>query len=336
VALDGLDDLFRRRVDLGATGTPLERLDRLRARLGGGPRLWVKRDDLMSRGLGGNKLRKLELLLHDARAEGAGAIGTIGRPTSNHARLTAAACRLLDLECHAFLMGLDDAPRSGNAHLLDLLGARVHALAGGRRAADAEREARARFAEACAADGRRGFWITWGANSVRGALGYVLAAREIAAQLAADGERLAAVFLAMGTGGTLAGLAPGAALFLPGAEVVAYAVSPAGAQVAGGLPDVAEQVAAVAAALEAAGAPVPTPRFRVEHSEVGEGYARPTAAAGAAARLLAETEALFVDPVYTAKALAGLLAELRAARYADGDAVLFLHTGGTPELFAPG
>jgi D-cysteine desulfhydrase len=74
----------------------------------------------------------------------------------------------------------------------------------------------------------------------------------------------------------------------------------------------------------------------VEHSEVGLGYARPTAAAGAATRLLAETEALFVDPVYTAKALAGLLAELRAARYADGDAVLFLHTGGTPELFAPG
>jgi 1-aminocyclopropane-1-carboxylate deaminase/D-cysteine desulfhydrase-like pyridoxal-dependent ACC family enzyme len=183
--------------------------------------------------------------------------------------------------------------------------------------------------------GGRGFWITWGANSVRGALGYVIAAREIADQLRALGEAPPeAVFLALGTGGTLAGLAPGCTLHLPDTEVVGYAVSPQGAQVAGGLPAIAEQITRATDYLGKGDASRIQPRYRVEYSQVGDGYGRPTAGSTEAIRLLAQTEAIFVDPVYTAKAFAGLLAEWRAGRFDARASVLFLHTGGVPELLA--
>jgi 1-aminocyclopropane-1-carboxylate deaminase/D-cysteine desulfhydrase-like pyridoxal-dependent ACC family enzyme len=330
-----LRQLFDLRLELGARETPLEPLDRLRRELGRGPRLWIKRDDLMSRALGGNKLRKLEFLLHDARADGATAVGTIGGPTSNHLRITACASTWLGFRPYCFVVGDTSVSQGGNLRLLELLGATVCDASTRGSIREAGERARAEFETRCQSEGLRGFWITFGGASIRGDLGYVLAARELAAQLASLSVQVRprAIFVAVGTGGTFTGLVAGAAMYLPTVEVVGYAVSPKGAQVFSGLPSVASQITRLSDRLRAEGATISEPRFRFEHGQVGKGYAEPTEAADRAIRLLARTEGIFLDPVYTGKAFAGLLSELEAERFNEDDDVIFVHTGGLPGLF---
>lgn len=287
----------------------------------------------MSRALGGNKLRKLEFLLWEARRAGATAIGTIGGPTSNHLRITASAALQLGMKPYAFVAGNADVAQGGNLRLLELLGATICELGSGRSAAEMANDARDDFASRCVEAGVRGHFITYGGASLAGDLGYVLGARELAGQLSAIGRKPTALYVAVGTGGTAVGLAVGAALYLPETDVVGYAVTAKGAQVFAGLGSVTAQIARLAAAVRATGATLPEPRFRMEHGQVGTGYAEDTVAATEAIELLARTEGIFVDPVYTGKALAGLIAEVRAGRYVETDDVVFVHTGGLPGLF---
>ena len=341
VDASALEGLLAQRLDLGARNTPLEPLDRLRSALGCAPRLWIKRDDVMSRALGGNKLRKLEFLLWEAQRAGATAIGTIGGPTSNHLRITASAALQLGMKPYAYVAGNADIAQGGNLRLLQLLGATICELGSGRSALEMANEARDDFAARCGKEGLRGHFITYGGASLAGDLGYVLGARELATQLSALGRKPTALYVAVGTGGTAVGLAVGAALYLPETDVVGYAVTAKGAQVFAGLGSVGAQLgrlvaavrAAMPAALPATGATLPEPRFRMDHGQLGAGYAEATDAATEAIELLARTEGIFVDPVYTGKALAGLIAEVRAGRYAESDDVIFVHTGGLPGLF---
>jgi 1-aminocyclopropane-1-carboxylate deaminase/D-cysteine desulfhydrase-like pyridoxal-dependent ACC family enzyme len=328
-SLERSDPLLGPRLDLGATGTPLERADRLRAVLGRDcPTLWLKRDDFQPIAFGGNKLRKLELLLHDARSAGATAVGTVGGPTSNHLRLTAAAALRVGLSPHAYVLGDPSPAQGGNLRLLELLGVAPVGISAEGGVRDQVARARAHFETNVTEAGGRGFWIDLGGASLRGDLSYVGCAREIAADLAARGRRPAALYAAVGTGGTCAGLAVGCALFCPDAEVVGYAVNAKGTQVFAGLPSVNGQIARLRQHLQA-----PEARFRLLHTEVGAGYAVPTASAKEAIELLARTEGSFLDPVYTGKAMAGLLGELRAGRFRPEDDVVFIHTGGGPGLF---
>ena len=331
------EDLNRRldafqRVALFDAPTPIQRLERVERALGlgaGGPRLFVKRDDLMGLGGGGNKLRKLEFLLGEAIAQGCDTFVTTGARQSNHARLSAAAAARMGLAAELMLTDTvareDDAYRHNGNQLLDaLLGARVHHLP---CSADALAAAHARAGQ-LRAEGRRPYVVGAGGSSPVGALGYASCAAEIRAQEAVLGLAFERIVVANGSHGTHAGLAAGmAAAGDDPRRVLSFTVLAELDEALRGTHALAEATLALLG-----GAALPEAAIRVDGSQRGESYGVPTEAMRAAVRLMARTEGLLLDPVYSGKAFAGVLAGLAERRFA-GD-VLFVMTGGTPGLFA--
>ncbi|GGF15469.1 D-cysteine desulfhydrase [Aliidongia dinghuensis] len=330
-ALDRFD-----RLSLLDGATPIQRLERLERALGPaaeGVRLFVKRDDLMGIGGGGNKLRKLEFLMGAALAQQADTFITTGGIQSNHGRLSAAVSARLGLACELVLTRVvprDDTEyrRNGNILLDGLFGATIHELPG---SADALAVAEARAAE-LRRQGRRPYVVGSGGSSPVGCLGYAACAREIAAQQAAVAPGgFARIIVPNGSAGTHAGLAAGfAALGLDPALVHSFTVLAPEAAARSRTLDLARATLALlsdTASLE-------PDAIRVAGDQLGDGYGLPTDAMFEAVRLIARTEGLLLDPVYSGKAFAGLLAAVRAGAFRPGDAVLFVMTGGTPGLFA--
>ncbi|MGY1831092.1 pyridoxal-phosphate dependent enzyme [Geodermatophilus sp. SYSU D01180] len=288
--------------------TPLDPAPRLAAALGLRPGdLAVKRDDLTDLG-GGNKVRKLEHLVAEATGDGATVLVTSGGVQSNHARMTAAAAARLGLGAVLVLHGTPSAQRPGNLALEGALGARVVVVAG-------PDDVDARVAEVAAelrAAGEVPAVLPLGGSSPTGARGYLACADELREQ--APGARH--VVVAVGSGGTMAGLVAGL-----GAERVLGVDT-------GAVPDPAERVAALVTALGGSAA-----GLRLRRDQVGDGYGARTDAAVAALRTAAGTEGLLLDPVYTAKALAGLAAAVADGSVRPGERTVFVHTGGLPGLF---
>ncbi len=317
------------RLGLVALPTPLEPMPRLSAALGG-PRLWVKREDLCGRGLGGNKMRKLDLVLHEAVRQGADTLVSGGVVQSNSQRQVAAAAAQLGLACHlAVYHGRVVPPGaayggSGNALLNRLFGAVLHDVpwTGDRNGAIAA------LVEQLRGNGRRPFLVPYGVSSPLGAVGYASAGLEIAEQSAALGFTPAAIVFCSGSGATQAGLALAAAACLPGTEVVGIDIDAEPERVR---TDVARYVAGAAGLLEVAIDPA---TLEVVAGHAGPAYGVPHAATLDALQLAARTEALVLDPVYSAKGLAGLIALLRAGRWRAEQHVVFVHTGGAPSVFA--
>ncbi len=306
--------------------SPLTRMPRFSAALGGGIDIWIKREDLLPLAFGGNKLRNLEFLVGAALAQEADTLVTTGRRWSNHARLTAAAGAVAGLDVHLVLSG--PVLRQANAGIvLDvLLGATVH------RTATDDRAERVDLVETVLADlrgaGRRPYVIGTGGSGVVGATGQVLAALEMAEQAAEAGLLVDRIVVPTATGGTHAGLVVGCAL-------AANRVAVTGVLVAGSDAELRPSIAATMAGLAATtGVSLAADAIELDASQLGEGYGRPTEAAAEAARLLARTEGILVDPIYTAKALAWLVARARAGAL-DGRTVVFWHAGGLPGLFEP-
>ncbi len=313
--------------------TPLEPLDALRAALGGGPRLWIKRDDCTGLATGGNKTRKLEYLCAEAQYLGADTLVTQGATQSNHCRQTAAAAARLGMRCVLLLerrvdsASLPDAAAyegNGNVLLDGLLGAEIRWYpSGGEMNAELEvvghqlREA-----------GRRPYLIPGGGSNPRGALGYVHCALELQSQALATGLRIDHVVHATGSTGTQAGLVVGFQGSNSGIPVLGVSVRhPRAAQ--------EEKVHALACATaELAGVPAP-PRESVvvDDGHVGGGYGVPTPGMREALSLLARHEGILLDPVYSGKGMAGLVARVRAGAYRDDENVVFVHTGGSVGLF---
>jgi D-cysteine desulfhydrase family pyridoxal phosphate-dependent enzyme len=317
------------RVLLGETPTPLRPLDRLSAALG--RPVFVKRDDLLGPALGGNKTRKLEYLLADARRLGAKKVVTFGGLQSNHARLTAAAASMVGLEPHLFYFDARPKTLTGNLLLNELLGARMHFFPlSPKRPRPRSLESTIRLARLLARL-RVGphYFIPVGGHTWTGALGYVRAALEIDEQARGLGVGDAWLVVAAGSGGTLAGL-------LAGLRLIGSRLRPLGIDVGNLWKDFPASVACLASEVcERLGepfafAPVDVPL--VEGTYVGEAYGRPSEAGHAAIERLARSEGILLDPVYTAKAFGGLLGEAR--RFARAEPVVFLHTGGVPALFA--
>jgi L-cysteate sulfo-lyase len=315
--------------------TPIQRLDRLEAQLGDalrGVRLFVKRDDHMPLGGGGNKLRKLEFLIGRALADGTDTLITMGGLQSNHARLTAAAAARAGLACELMLarpVPRDDADyeRNGNVLLDGILGAKVHDFHG---AVDTLALAEER-AQALRGEGRHVSVMPTGGSTPLGSLGYAKCAEEIAAQSQTLGVAFDAVVLANGSSGTHAGLAAGFAALGQGASLVrSYAVL----YDQGKTLEATRKLAREALVLMQSPAGIADEDIRIDGSHRGEGYGIPTQEMIAAVRLMARTEGLLLDPVYSGKAFAGLLADIQAGRYAAGQSVLFVMTGGAPGLFA--
>lgn len=297
------------RLTLGTWPTPLDDCPRLSAELGA--TVLVKRDDVNGLGAGGNKLRKLEFSLARALADGVDTVITFGGVQTNHGRLTAAACARLGLRCELVLTRIVPRSgfaydRSGNVALDELFGARIHVC-------DTDQQA-AKLAADLATDAS--VTLPVGGSSGLGVLGYVAAARELREQL---GERkVDRVVCAVGTGGTVAGLAVGADLPITAATVSRDATTAR-----------AEIERLVAAAADELGAkPPPVDHVDVDDRALGPGYGVPTEAAWSAIRLFARTEGILLDPVYTGKAAAALVDDVR-----PGETVVFLHTGGLPGLY---
>jgi len=307
--------------------SPLQRLPRLSDALGGRLEVWIKREDLLPLAFGGNKLRNLEFLLGAALSEGADCLVSSGRRWSNHARLTAAAGARAGLPVHLVLSGPATEPPNPGLRLDRLLGATVH------QTVTADRQEReslvAQVAGQLRAEGRRPYQIGVGGSGVTGAIGQVLAGLELVEDTAARGFVPDRLILPTATGGTQAGLLVGLATAEVSTAVLGFTVAHPAAELR---PKV---VALVSGLATVPGLPaVPDAAIVLDDRELGAGYGVATAEAEVATSLLARTEGILVDPIYTAKALAGLIAQARDGEL-DGKTVVFWHAGGTPGLFEP-
>jgi 1-aminocyclopropane-1-carboxylate deaminase/D-cysteine desulfhydrase-like pyridoxal-dependent ACC family enzyme len=320
------DPVRYRRFALLDGPSPLQRLTRFERALGGRARVWIKREDLLPLAFGGNKLRNLEFLVGAALADGADTLVTVGRRWSNHARLTAAAGARAGLQVHLVLSGPVTEPLNPGIELDELLGATVH------QAITADRAERSALLERMVgelrANGRRVAVVGVGGSGVTGVLGQVLAAFELADQAEALGFEPDDVVLPSATGGTHAGLLVGLRTAGLSTAVHGIAVTPPD-EVGPAVGRLVDELGAVDGLASLA-----SDEIDLDPRQLGGGYGIPTKAAADATRLLARTEGIFVDPIYTAKALAGLIELVRSGWLDDHD-VVFWHAGGTPGLFEP-
>jgi 1-aminocyclopropane-1-carboxylate deaminase/D-cysteine desulfhydrase-like pyridoxal-dependent ACC family enzyme len=281
--------------------------------------VWIKREDLLPVAFGGNKLRNLEYLIGTARAEGCDTLVTSGRRWSNHARLTAAAGAMAGLAVHLVLSGPPSDPPGPGVQLMRRFGATIHQLPTADRAAREARVAQV-AAEVTAARGRP-YVIETGGTGPIGAYGQLIAGRELIDQARVIGLGLDRIVLASATGGTQAGLVAAVA---PSMKVTGVVVARSSDELR----------PIIASTVEALGGPIDADSIDLDETQLGDGYGRPSPAAADTAELLAKTEGILVDPIYTAKALAGLIAGVRSGAW-DGERVVFWHAGGLPGLFEP-
>lgn len=319
-------DRFKR-LDLIGAPTPLEKLERLSAWVGRD--LYIKRDDTTTLALGGNKVRKLEYLAADALAKGADTLITAGAIQSNHVRQTAALAARLGLGCVALLenpIGSEDPNylKNGNRLLLELFDAKVELV----ESLDNADELLQALAVRLHASGKKPYLVPIGGSSPVGALGYVRAGFELAEQIEQTGETFAAVVTASGSAGTHSGLALALADSHPDLPVIGVTVSRSEEAQLPKVQGLAERTA------ELLGVALPE-RFKVNlwDEYYAPRYGEPNAGTLAAIKLVASQEGLLLDPVYTGKAMAGLLDGIGRQRFDDGP-IIFLHTGGAPALFA--
>lgn len=307
----------------------------------GGPRVWIKRDDLTGLGGGGNKARKLEFLCGDAVAGGAKALVTVGASQSNHCRMTAAAGARLGLEVHLVLSGDrpgDHQPLRGNQLLSSMFGAQMHHTGAAESHWGELEIVRETLTDQLAAERLAPYSIPIGGSTAVGALGYALAFVELIDQFDELGSTPAAIVFTSSSGGTHAGLLAGrAALIASGRltaetapDIVAIGVAKG---VNLGIPDIAD-LANQVLALMRVDAVVDAGDVEVDTGWMGEDYAVPTAAGAAAIEWAATTGGWLMDEVYSGKGLSGMLGLAASDRWGTDDEVVFIHTGGWPALFA--
>ena len=304
------------RVKLGVLPTPIHRLEGISAMLG--TNVYVKRDDLTGLGLGGNKVRKLEFLLADAREKGAEVVFTTGGAQSNHAMLTAAAANKLGMKAILILKKRGVTDRKGNVLLEHLLGTDVRFMD-----TDDYQDIYDEMDRVGKELGVPYYKIPVGGSNCLGSLGYVSCVREIRDQ----GIHFDHILSAEGSGGTTAGLALGARLYLPDMKVYGMMVD-------------TDDFATITADLMKGACELLQTDLAVTREDyilrnmAGPGYAIPSEEGNAAVQIMAEKEGLFLDPVYTGKAFAGLIALAKEGAFGKDDNVLFIHTGGAGGLFA--
>ncbi|SMP45394.1 D-cysteine desulfhydrase [Desulfonatronum zhilinae] len=318
----------RRRYTAGQT--PIEFLPRFSAALGG-PNIYIKRDDLLGLTSGGNKTRKLEFLVADALVQDADTLITCGAVQSNHCRLTLAAAVKEGLKCRLVLEervpGSYNPEASGNNFLFNLLGVEKITVV---PAGSSMMEAMAKVADELAGEGRKGYIIPGGGSNTIGATGYVACAQEIQDQLFVQGLNIDRLCVASGSAGTHAGLLTGFLGCNMNIPIVGVGVSRDSADQEPLVHELAVKTA------QRVGIKQDIPRETV----VAFGdywrpkYSVPNKKMVEAVNLMAKTEGILLDPVYTGKAVAGLIDLSRKGYFKNGENVLYVHTGGSPALYA--
>ncbi|HZK53599.1 MAG TPA: D-cysteine desulfhydrase [Desulfosporosinus sp.] len=318
----------RRRYTQGKT--PLEFLPNFSKALGG-PNIYIKRDDLLGLTSGGNKTRKLEFLVADAIAQGADTLITCGAVQSNHCRLTLAAAVKEGLKCRLILeervKDSYNPEASGNNFLFRLLGVEsVKVVPLGSNFVDLMQEVK----DELAAEGRKGYIIPGGGSNVIGATGYVACAQEILEQTFDMGLNLDYVVTTSGSGGTHGGLLVGFYGNNSNIPIIGVSVRAAKEKQEKMIFELAQKTADHVGV----NGKIPREAVNVIDDYVGAGYSVPTDAMVEAVQLLARTEGILLDPVYTGKAMSGLMGLIRKGHFKKDDNVLFIHTGGSPALYA--
>lgn len=317
----------RRKYTVGQT--PIEKLERLSQALGG-PAISIKRDDLLGLTAGGNKTRKLEYLVADALKQGADTLITCGAVQSNHCRLTLAAAVKEGLHCQLVLSepetGGYNPQVSGNHLLFHLLGAeKIEVIPSNGDMLQAMEV----MAESLMKEGRKAYLIPVGGSNEIGTLGYMACAEEIEQQAWEMGIPYDYVVTATGSAGTQAGLIAGFLARQSNTNVIGINVSRDRAAQESKVLDLLHRTAG----LVGLQGEIPASAVRCEDQYVGPGYAIPTEEMIEAVQLVARTEGILLDPVYTGKAMAGLIGMIRGCQFTKDDHVLFLHTGGSPALY---
>jgi D-cysteine desulfhydrase family pyridoxal phosphate-dependent enzyme len=324
------------RLHLGEFPTPLQELKNLSRTLGG-PRIFVKRDDQTGLGLGGNKLRKLEYALAEAVAQGATAVITVGGPQSNHVRLTTAACNKLGLKTILVIRGKLPAKPSGNLLIDHILGpSEIHYVGADGFPAKGELDRIAdekadEIAARLRSEGEVPYFIPNGCRAIHGAMGYASCVLELVSQFRDLQLAPTALFTAIGTSSTHTGLVLGSHMFAQDQlRIVGISVASTSdvlsARVALQLNDALDVFELQSEISREA--------IVILDQYVGNGYGIPTVAMKEAVLLTARSEGVLLDPVYTGKAMSGLIDRVQAGDYTPDDVVVLLHTGGTPALFA--
>jgi len=304
------------KVSLGVFPTPIHRLNNISRLLE--TNVYIKRDDMTGLGLGGNKVRKLEYLLAQAKEQGAQIVFTTGGAQSNHAMLTAAACRKMGMEPILILKKRGVTERKGNQLLEHLMGVDVRFMD-----TNSYDDIYAEMDRIGREMGKPYYKIPCGGSNALGTLGYVDCVREMKEQ----GMEFDHIICAEGSGGTMAGLALGAKLHMPGARVTGMMVD------TDPFDQITVRLMREAAALLGAEMEIDRADFDLRDM-CGPGYAIASQAGNAAVSMMAENEGIFLDPVYTGKAFAGLAAMAKEGAFAPEDRVLFVHSGGAGGLFA--
>lgn len=310
-----------KRLPLANLLTPIERADRLRRLIPGAPHLYVKRDDLTGYFGGGNKLRKLEYTMADAVAKGATTVLTTGSITSNLARTTALVARRLGLKCVLVLNGSDLQTARANARISELLGVAVHIVA----TREDREQTMSKIAASLLEQGERVYQIPLGASNEIGSLGMVAAMEELGIQQLELGEQFDWIVVATSSGGTQAGLEAGKSLFgYRNLRILGISADDPAESIK---QSVRTALNPMLASLGLSNGDTPEDLL-VDDRFVGPGYGIASWASAEAGRLFADAEGLLLDPVYTSKAAAGLIAYCREGLFDASDRVLFWHTGG--------
>lgn len=315
------------RQTLGFLPTPLVELKRL-SRFLRGPRIWIKRDDMTGLAFGGNKTRKLEFLVGDALAQGADTLVTGGAAQSNHCRQTAAAAAMCGIECHLALGGTPPEIANGNLLLDGLLGAHIHWCSEQRKG-----EQIPRIVAQLQVAGKTPYVVPYGGSSKVGALGYVDAVCELDGQLSTMGEKISHMVFASSSGGTHAGLILGKQISGLDAKIIGILIEKESIGESR-LEQTIVTLANDAAAHLGVDTHFQEKDLQLNADYVGGGYGVIGDLEREAIALLATHEGILLDPVYTARAMGGMIDLIRRGEFAQDDNVLFWHTGGGPALFA--
>jgi len=310
--------------------TPVEKLERLSKELNG-PNIYMKRDDLLGLAAGGNKTRKLEFLMADALAKGADTIITCGAVQSNHCRLTLAAAVKEGLKCQFVLEervpNSYDINNNGNNFLYKLMDIEeVYVVPGGSDVMGKMQE----VAKNLEAQGRKPYIVPGGGSNEIGALGYVSCAVEVLTQIYEKGIKIDHIVLTSGSAGTHSGFLAGIIGSNAGIPVTGIGINKKKDIQSENVYNLCQKVAAK---LEMKNE-ITKEDIIVFDDYIGEGYSRPTDGMVEAVKLVAQTEAILLDPVYTGKAMAGMIDLIKKGYFKDCENILFLHTGGAPALYA--
>lgn len=314
-----------KKIPLGFFPTPLIELPRLSQSLGG-PAIFMKRDDQTGLALGGNKIRKLEYLLADALAKGCDTIITAGAEQSNHCRQTAAAAAKLGLDCHLVLGGKEPVKHAGNLLLDKILGCHIHWTGDNRKGEDLPR-----IFEQLQASRKKPYLVPYGGSNELGVISFVAAFKEMTAQY--KGPEFTHIVFPSSSGGTHAGLILGKHLFEKSCHIIGINID----KDESGAKPFAQQILDLAictAEQLAIDHEFVSQGLNLNSAYLGDGYGIVGDLENEAISLTARTEGILLDPVYTGRAMGGLIDMVRSGEINKDARVLFWHTGGIPALFA--